>query len=209
MKFKELVTLTSNMPCFSTSFLGAGKSLPQVRLQLDRWEKKGKVMKVAKSIYSLSPPYLSVRPNPFAISSILRPSSYISLQTALSFYGLIPEYTPSITAITTGRPWQVQSASGRYVFRHIKDSLFWGYQQQTIDDQTYFIASPEKALLDLIYITAGADQPAFIESLRLQNLDKLNAYTLDTTAERMNSKKVFRAVNSISSMMNNDEGFEL
>jgi len=132
--------------------LSAGNTLPQVRLQLDRWEKAEKVVRVTKSVYSLAPPYIKIRPTPFAISSILRPSSYISLQSALGFYGMIPEYVPSTVAITTGRPWQIQSPLGRFVFRHIKAPLFWGYTQLEVDDQSCFIATPEKALLDLLYI---------------------------------------------------------
>jgi predicted transcriptional regulator of viral defense system len=210
MKFGELVRLTSSIPCFQTSYLSAGNTLPQVRLQLDRWEKAGKVVKVTKSVYSLAPPYIKIRPTPFAISSILRPSSYISLQSALGFYGMIPEYVPSTVAITTGRPWQIQSPLGRFVFRHIKAPLFWGYKQLEVDDQICFIATPEKALLDLLYITPGSADPSFITSLRLQNYEQLNRTVLADYAEKMRSKKVDRAITFLlADLSNHDEGYEL
>ncbi|MEI6647792.1 MAG: hypothetical protein WCP12_17280 [bacterium] len=210
MNFEELVRLTSDLPCFQTSYLSAGTSLSQVRLQLDRWEKAGKVVKIAKSVYTLAPPYIKISPSPFAISSLLRPSSYISLHSALGFYGIIPEYVPATLAMTTGRPWQVQSPYGRFVFRHIKDTLFFGYKQHLMDRQTCFLATPEKALLDLLYMTPGAASSSFIDSLRLQNCDQLRPEILCAFAEKMKSKKIDRAVALVLTFLNNhDEGVTL
>jgi predicted transcriptional regulator of viral defense system len=210
MNFNELVRLTSTLPCFQTSYLSAGNSLSQVRLQLDRWEKAKKVIKITKSVYSLAPPYIKIRPTPFAISSILRPASYISLQSALGYYGVIPEYVPGTVAITTGRPWQIQSPLGRFIFRHIKTPLFWGYTQQVIDGQHCFIATPEKALLDLLYITPGSTDPSFITSLRLQNCDRLDSAVLCEYAKKMKSKKVERAITFLLADLNNkEEGYQL
>ncbi|MBF0198295.1 MAG: hypothetical protein HQL32_11315 [Planctomycetes bacterium] len=210
MKFKDLVASTNHLSCFRTSYLGAGNSLAQIRLQLDRWEKAGKVKKVTKGVYSLSPPYINAAPNVFSISSTLRSASYVSLQSALAYYGLIPEYVPNTLAITTGGPWQVISPFGSFFFRHIKDSLFWGYEQQTDQGQSFFVATPEKALLDLLYITAGSDNPAYVESLRLQNCDRLDIDVLHEYSERMKSKKVSRAlVLAVKYIEENDEGYEL
>jgi predicted transcriptional regulator of viral defense system len=210
MNFEELVRLTSDLPCFQTSYLSAGTSLPQVRLQLDRWEKAGKVVKIAKSVYTLAPPFIKINPSPFAISSLLRPSSYISLHSALGFYGIIPEYVPATLAMTTGRPWQVQSPYGRFVFRHIKATLFFGYKQHEVDRQTCFLATPEKALLDLLYMTPGSATSSFIDSLRLQNCDQLSPEILCAFAEKMKSKKIDRAVALVLTFLNNhDEGVTL
>lgn len=210
MNFDNLVSLTSDLPCFQTSYLSAGTSLPQVRLQLDRWEKAGKVIKIAKSVYTLAPPYIKITPSPFAISAVLRPSSYISLHSALAFYGLIPEYVPATLALTTGRPWQIQSPCGRFVFRHIKPAFFSGYKQHAVDRQTCFIATPEKALLDLLYMTSDSATSSFIESLRLQNCAQLNSKKLSAYAEQMKSKKIDRALALLLTFLNNhDEGYAL
>lgn len=210
MKLSELVALTSDLPCFQTSFLSAGRSLPQVRLQLDRWEKAGKVIKIAKGVYTLAPPYIKIKPAPFAISAVLRPASYISLQSALGLYGLIPEHVPSVTALTTGRPWEIHSPCGRFLFRHVKAPLFFGYKQQVMDGQPFFLATPEKALLDLLYMTADSANAAYIDALRLQNGHLLNPESLQATAEKMKNKKIDRAVALVKTFLHNhDEGFTL
>jgi len=208
MDLEDLVRLTSDLPCFQTSYLSAGTSLPQVRLQLDRWEKAGKVIKIAKSVYTLAPPYIKINPSPFAISSLLRPSSYISLQSALAFYGLIPEYVPATLALTTGRPWEIQSPCGRFVFRHIKPALFFGYTQHIVERQTCFLATPEKALLDLLYMTSNSATPSYIAELRIQNCSQLNSDKLTALAAQMKSKKIDRALPLVLTFLNNhDEGY--
>lgn len=210
MKFEDVVLATREQSCFRTSYLASGHSMAQVRLQLDRWEKAGKVTKITRGVYSLSSPYLSIVPNVFSMSSVLRPSSYVSLQSALSFYGLIPEHVASTVGVTTGRPWQVSSSFGRFVFRHIKTSLFFGYEQLSLKDQYFFMATPEKALLDLLYFTAGSDDPAYLESLRLQNVSQLNLEILQETADRMKSKKVDRGAKAVRSLLDEcDEGYDL
>lgn len=210
MKLSDLVKLTSDLPCFHTSYLSAGTSLPQLRLQLDRWEKAGKVIKIAKSVYTLAPPYIKITPSPFAMSLMLRRASYISLHSALGYYGMIPEYVPNTIAMTTGRPWQVESPYGRFVFRHIKAPLFFGYQQHVIDRQVCFLATPEKALLDLFYMTPGSADPSFIDSLRLQNCHQLNPEILNASAEKMESRKVDRATKLILAFLkNHDEGYSV
>jgi predicted transcriptional regulator of viral defense system len=210
MKFEDVVLATKEQPCFRTSYLASGHPVAQVRLQLDRWEKAGKITKVTRGVYSLSSPYISMVPNSFAISSILRPASYVSLQSGLSFYGLIPEFVPGTMAVTVGRPWQVSSSLGRFAFRHIKASLFFGYEQQSLRDQYFFMATPEKALLDLLYFTSDSDSPAYIESLRLQNVNQLSLDVLHETAERMKSKKVDRGLKVVCSILDeSDEEIEL
>ncbi|MBN2209980.1 MAG: type IV toxin-antitoxin system AbiEi family antitoxin domain-containing protein, partial [Sedimentisphaerales bacterium] len=62
MKYDELLQKVGNLACFSTRFLAAGENLAQVRLQLARWVKDGRLVKVRKGIYTLAEPYRKVRP---------------------------------------------------------------------------------------------------------------------------------------------------
>ncbi len=99
---------------------------------------------------------------------------------------------------------------GRFEFRHVSKKYFWGYQQIELKfGQTAFIACPEKALLDLIYLTGGGNDIEFIEELRLQNFEQINRAVLREFVERFQSPKLNRALNNIEKILNQGEGTEL
>ena len=109
----------------------------------------------------------------------LKRASSVSLQSALEFHGLIPEYVPSVTSITTGRPEELVTSFGTFIYKHIKKELFSGYRIVDVGEgQSAFIATPEKALLDLLYLTPGSDNPDYLGELRLQNTGILNGKLL-------------------------------
>jgi predicted transcriptional regulator of viral defense system len=202
MEFEQLLELTSDDPIFETSFLLAGKVNPtSLLVQLTRWKDAGKVHQLRRGLYMIAPPYQKVKPHPFAIANRMRRASYVSCQSALAYYDLIPEYTPVTTSVTTLRPGIWKNLLGFYDFRHIQSSLFQGYRMTDLSNhQQAFVASPEKALLDLIYLTPKSDTPAYLHELRLQNLESLNLETLQRFASFFQSHKVQRAVEIIASL---------
>jgi predicted transcriptional regulator of viral defense system len=210
MKYGDLVNKVSDVPCFTAKFLAAGGDLSQIRHQLDRWEKSKKVIKIHKGLYTLAEPYRKVKPEPFYIANSLKSASYVSLQSALAWYGMIPEFVPEVTSVTTGRPQTYETVVGRFSFRHINKNFFWGYQQiETTEGQEVFIACPEKALLDLVYLTPGACNAEYIEELRLQNFEQIDKVTLLKFAEKTKSPKIRKAVNNIETIIEKGEGIEL
>ena len=210
MKFEDLLNKVADLPCFTTRFLAAGKNLAQIRLQLSRWVKGGRLIKLHKGLYALAGPYRKIKPEPFCIANSLKSASYVSLQSALAWYGLIPEFVPVVTSVTTGRPQTIETPMGRFDFRHINKSFFWGYQQVELTaGQTVFIALPEKALLDLVYLTPGSDKEEFIEELRIQNLEQIDKAVLLEFAEKTKSPKLNRALQNIESIIDRGEGVEL
>jgi predicted transcriptional regulator of viral defense system len=122
-------------------------------------------------------------------------ASYVSLHTVLSHYDLIPEHVAVVTSITTGRPGTWQNLYGHFSYQHIQPDLFFGFEyRQVTQAQWAYMATPEKALLDLIYLTPGADNEGYIRALRLQNLDQLNVERLTTYVERINKPKLKRVL---------------
>ena len=210
MKFEDLLNKVVNLPCFTTRFLAAGKNLSQIRLQLSRWVKGGRLIKLHKGLYTLAEPYRKIKPEPFCIANSLKSASYVSLQSALAWYGLIPEFVPVVTSVTTGRPQTIETPMGRFDFRHINKSFFWGYQQVELTaGQMTFIARPEKALLDLVYLTPSGDKEEFIEELRIQNLEQIDKAVLREFAGKSQSPKLNRALQNIESIIDRGEGVEL
>ena len=195
MKWEELLLKVTNEPVFRTGFFAASdESLPALRLQLSRWVKAGKLIQLKKGLYTLAEPYRKMNPHPFVLANAMKKASYISLHSALGHFGMIPEYVPTVTSVTTHRPERVKTSLGQFVFRRIKKNWFCGYQRiELVSRQSAFVATPEKALLDLVYLTPGADSYDFIAELRLQNLDKLDLRAFRKLADMSKSQKLLRA----------------
>ena len=128
-------------------------------------------------------------------------SSYISLEMALSYYSLIPEYVAVITSVTTGRPGEWANEFGRFLYHHIQPRYFFGMEYRLIANEQYaHVAYPEKALLDFIYLRKGGDAADFIQSLRLQNLEQLDLERLWHFTHRFNKPKLYRAATIIAQL---------
>ena len=190
MKFESLLKLATELHCFSAGMLTAGENIEHVRVQLNRWVKSGKVVRLKKGWYTLAKPYRRVRLSMPVIACTIKPGSYVSLQSALSHYGLIPEHVPETVCITTGRPQLIHTPFGRIRYRHLKQKAFWGFEEISYGAQSAFIALSEKALLDLFYFTPGSINAHYVSELRLQNPDKLRLDVLAHMAERYDSRQL-------------------
>jgi len=210
MKFNSLLKLIGDEPIFESSILLAGNVDPKlIRIQLSRWVKAGKIYQLRRGLYSIAPPYQRRQPHPFLVANHLQKASYVSLQSALSFYGLIPEVVNITTSVSTGRPERLDTPLGTFEFRHLKTELLFGYRMIELGEQSALIATPEKALLDLIYLQPGGDSPAYLKELRLQNTEKLDKDLLRKQSEKFNTPKLQNAVKAILQLMSGEsEEFE-
>ncbi len=202
MKFAELLDTVGDLPLFRGSLLLAGdRDAADVRRQLARWKASGKVLQLRRNLYVLAPPWRRVQPHPFLIANELQRPSYVSLQSALSHYGMIPEAVPVTTSVTTGRPIQWETPLGRFIYRHIAPRAFFGYGQVSVlPEQQALVADTAKALLDLVYQTPGGESPEHLRSLRLEDLDNITQQSLSDYARRWRKPKISRAVAHILEM---------
>ena len=209
MEFERLLELVGDEPVFETSFLLAGKVKPDiVRQQLTRWTKSGRLYQLRRGLYALAPPYQKVKPHPFLVANRIQRASYVSCQSALAYHGLIPDVVHATLSVNTGRPQQWRTALGEFVYRHIQRPLLGGYRMLSLEPeagahrvQQALVASPEKALLDLVYLHPGADSTAYLDELRLQNLEKLDMDELQRQAGIFDTPKIRRAVEMISNQV--------
>jgi predicted transcriptional regulator of viral defense system len=199
MEFDSLLKLVGDDPVFESSLLFAGNINPQiVRLQLSRWVKSGRIYQLRRGIYSIAPPYQKIKPHPFLVANLLQKASYVSLQSALSYCGLIPEVVNFTTSVSTGRPEKLETPLGIYEFRHLKTDLLFGYRMANLGDQSAMVATPEKALLDLIYLQTGGNSTAYLNELRLQNTEQLDLVLLEKQSEKFGTPKMLNAAKEIA-----------
>jgi len=116
------------------------------------------------------------------VSMVIRYPAYISMEYALSKYGILSQSTYTLTLITTKLPYVFKTKQTVYEYHQIGKSLFWGYMKEG----TILTAEAEKALLDLIYIRHNKNKEISSEgmaslindmSIDAINLDKLRIYS--------------------------------
>ncbi|HUJ75514.1 MAG TPA: hypothetical protein VL359_11675 [bacterium] len=195
MKFLDVLRITENQPVFTAGMLISGDVDPKdVRRQLSRWKEAGKVIQLRRGVYALAREFRSSWPHPFVVANQLVKASYVSLQSALAWYGMIPEHVPATTSVTTQRPWSWDTPAGAFLYRHLKIPLFHSYRSTDVaPGSPARVATREKALIDLVHLTPGADTRAWLVELRLQDLGSLDLPALTELVRRSGSPKLERA----------------
>ena len=198
MKWEDFIQIAGKYPVVETKILLTGFLHPSsVLVHIGRWEKSGKLIKAKRGVYLLAKSYRRIELWEPYLASVLKRPSYLSLEKALEFHGCIPEGVPVYTSVTTKRQAAFSSPVGAFSYRHIDPSLFWGYNGHTLRDQTALIASPEKALLDLVYLYRRKIPHGYIRELRLQNIEKFDLNRLLEYAGRFEKPRIIKAADSI------------
>lgn len=202
MKFAEVAEIVGHEPVFEPGLLLAGDvDLAGLQRQLSRWVHAGRLLQLRRGLYALAPPYEKVVPHPFLVANRLVRGSYVSLQSALAHYGLIPEHVPVTTSVTTSRPGRFETPLGSYEFRHVQVELLRGFRLLSLGgEQEALAATPEKALLDLIYLEPAGDSAAYLGELRLQNLEALDLAALQREADLSGKPKLLRAAERLAEL---------
>ena len=201
MRFDHLLDAVGDEPVFETGLLLAGAVDPaDVRRQLSRWTRAGRLHRLRRGLYALAPPYRRRRPHPFLVANRLVRGSYVSGVSALAHAQWIPEYVPEVTSVAAARPQLRTTALGRFSFQHVKVDLLHGYRRVEVSPgQEAFVAGPEKALLDLVHLCPGGDEAAHLAELRL-DLGNLDLELLNRLAETASRPKLRRAARRIGAL---------
>ena len=98
-------------------------------------------------------------PSPWILANQLYKPSYLSLASALSYHGLIPESIYAVTSVTikTTREFEVDDKT--YLYRTVKKTAFAGYRSVKIGEDTALMAEPEKAVADHLYFVFLKKEP--------------------------------------------------
>ena len=137
----------------------------------------GDVVRVRKGLYvARAFPGRPPAVDPLVLAPLIYGPSYVSLETALSWHGLIPERVDEITSVTCQRAKLFRTPLGRFSYLPVNEVAYsYGVGLQRTDGGSYFLAEPEKALCDRIarvrQVRAQRDVPALLEDDLRVDLD--------------------------------------
>lgn len=116
------------------------------------------------------------------IGGIIVPNSYVSLEYALSYYGILAESVYTMTYITVKKPRKFQNDPFSFSYRNIKLALYFGFTPRPFGTLSYQMASPAKALFDFIYLTPLTSHQS-IQELLLASRFNWGVFTAKDKAE--------------------------
>jgi hypothetical protein len=157
MSFQEAIQSYAEQPITKQLLLDMLKEYKRPHDKIDELVKQQMLIQVKRGLYIAGPKLNIASPEPFLIANHLYGPSYISLDTALSHWGLIPERVYEISSITTNNSKTYKTAVGRFSYRNMPLPYYsFGIKQvQLTSKQTVLMASQEKALCDKIITTSG------------------------------------------------------
>ncbi len=182
MQFLDLKTQLKDFPVFSI------KDIEKIDLsfhnqRLSDWQKKDYIKKICKGFYIFSDLQIN-EPILFTIANRVYRPSYISLETALSIYGIIPEAVYGITSVTSQKTKNLKSPVGDFIYRHTQPELMFGYELREYNGHRYQFAEIEKAILDHLYFNSKINDNESFEGMRFNiselkeklNIEKFTKY---------------------------------
>jgi hypothetical protein len=119
--------------------------------------KKGEIISLRRGLYVVSLPFQSLKPDKFQLANPIYGPSYISLESALAFYNLIPEKVFSTSSVTVKSSKIFDNYFGRFEYVHLPYPYYcYGIDLIQLSNQSYcLIALKEKAVLDKIVTTSN------------------------------------------------------
>jgi len=179
------------------------KGLSSPRDKITDMLRQGIIIRIKKGLYVFGDKY---RRHPYSkelLANLVYGPSYVSLDYALAYYGIIPERAEALTSVTLSRSRRFSTPAGLFIYRQIPARAYeTGMVRVEADsDQAFLIASPEKALADKIVSVRGTriasvtEMSRFLEAdLRIdaRNLESLSAERIEEFAGRYRSLKLRR-----------------
>lgn len=167
------------------------------RANWHQWQRAGYIVSLRKGWYAFAD-YLQQPDYARYFAGKICAPSYISLHTALSFCGIIPEAVVEITSVTTQKTCRYENAFGQFSYQTVRPRLFWGFEPKTMrDGKQYMMAMPEKAIIDLLFLYPQYSSLDEMRELRFDEdwmHDELNVERLKEYVERINSPALTKRI---------------
>lgn len=202
MRFDEFKAQFQTAPLILTRDIVSCEPPQILSNQLSRWQKQGKLVGLKRGVYLLNENDRKIEVNLNAAANQLYEPSYLSLEYALNFYGIIPEGVSDFSSITTRKTMRITNALGSFLYQRVKPAAFRGFKALGEGKSVFFIAEAEKAVVDFLYLNLsrfGNDVREVLEhSYRFQNIEELNEKRLLELTKVFENKKLTRVVRQLA-----------
>lgn len=136
--------------------------------RLNYWQHKKYLQKVINNFYIFTEANIDERVL-MMIANRIYDHSYVSMEMALGYYGLIPEMVYQITSCSTQKTRTFQTPIASFRYQSINKRYFFGYVIKHFGNHSFLIASPEKAIIDFLYLNSHLNTRSDIEALRINS----------------------------------------
>ena len=186
MKYDNLTKIIK-APYFSRSdAMLSGQKLLDYQISL--WVKKGNLLRLKNGLYAFTKDKERIKGE--EVAAFIYEPSYLSLESALAWYGFIPEMVYAYVSVTARINRKFTNDFGTFLYRHIKSELFWGYTETKTEYGHYLLAEPEKALLDYLYLN--------LSKIRNEtDFDNIR-FNMDAIKEKIDSEKFLKYLSAFN-----------
>lgn len=204
MQFYDFEEKMKNYPVFTASearsvFFDQKNIINQIAF----WLKKGYLEKIKDGLYILSKAKNEI--NPMVLAEKIYEPSYLSLEFALNYYGIIPDIPGTYTSVTSRTTKYFKNRFGNFTYQKIKPEFFTGYETLSEKNVSFNIATPEKALADYLYLNKNKirNDFNFWKEMRIDEDFKFKRKKLDFYGKLLNNKKVNKLIEGVLSYQKN------
>jgi len=125
MKFDEFKNYVKNQPYFRSNLFPLITKHPGfLRRQVSEWVSKGRIIELKRSLYTLRDAFEEKTISNYLLANIIYSPSYVSLESALSHYGMIPERIEVTTSVTSKKTQAFENRFGKFIYRHLKQTCY-------------------------------------------------------------------------------------
>ena len=187
MNSVEQIRQYAHQPLTHQLLVSLLKSFKQPNDKIYKLMRDGLIIPVKKGLYIAGNILNAGRPEPFLLANHMLGPSYVSMETALAYYGFIPERVHEIASVTTKASRTFDTSVGKFTYTRIPLPYYtFGIQRIMLsDDQYALVASPAKAICDKVVTTSGlllrsrkSATEFLIENMRMDE-EKLQELDLD------------------------------
>lgn len=131
-----------------------------------------RIVRIKKGIYILGEEERTGTYSKEILANLIYGPSYVSLEYALSLYGMIPERVETVTSVTTGKNREFRTPVGTFTYRYLNRIFFSpGVRNMPSGDgRSFLMASPEKALVDRIFFESGLESKGEVRDFLLDSM---------------------------------------
>ncbi len=165
----KLIQKIKNIPKSHFSFADLKKisdlSDESLKVAISRMIKNKEITKLKKGVYASD--IFKVNWEGFAVET--HNPSYLSFEWALAKYNILSQKPINLTLTTSKRSKKITTPQNIIIYHHLQPKLFWGF----VKEDNYLLAEPEKAFLDLAYVSLNGYAKFDVEEMNLELLDKI------------------------------------